>query len=98
MIDEPDDTSSNPQADTHLPASGEFDANNVPSNSSALTSSNEDDNNSADPNNVNQISAQNTGQTQDAPNPAGPADPTKIGNPGDDGVASADNEAIVNPS
>lgn len=43
---EPDDTSSNPQADDHLPASGEFDSSNVPSADNPLTSAdaeNDDD-------------------------------------------------------
>lgn len=39
---DPDDTSSNPQADDHLPASGEFDSNNVPSADNALTSADEE--------------------------------------------------------
>jgi hypothetical protein len=47
MIDEPDDTSSNPQADTHLPVSGEFDAKNIPNNSSPLTSADNDEDASA---------------------------------------------------
>jgi hypothetical protein len=91
MAEEPDDTSSNPHADAHLPVSGEFDANNVPSNASAHTSSSEDEDNPPDrDNDINVISAQNTSQTQTPPNPAGPADPQDIGNPGDEGVASQD--------
>lgn len=44
MQDEPNDTSSNPTADDHLPASGEFDSQNVPDDSSPLnTSEYEDD-------------------------------------------------------
>lgn len=40
---EPDDTSSNPHADGHLPASGEFDANNVPSGDNPLTTADAED-------------------------------------------------------
>jgi hypothetical protein len=97
MADETDDTASNPQADTHLPVSGEFDANNIPSTSSPLTSSDDDDA-AASSNDINQISAQKTSQTQDAPNPAGPANSEGIGDPGSDGVASTDNRGMTNPS
>jgi hypothetical protein len=41
MVDEPDNTSSNPQADAHLPVSGEFDANKIDT-SDALTDPSED--------------------------------------------------------
>jgi hypothetical protein len=89
MVDEPDDTSSNPQADLHLPATGEFDANNIPSTSSALTSADdEDDVPLDDPNDINKISAQNTDKTEEPPNPEGPATPSDIGNPGTNGVAT----------
>jgi hypothetical protein len=90
MVDDLDDTSSNPQADLHLPATGEFDASNIQSNSSALVSADAEEDDSVDPNDINQISAKNTDQTQTPSNPAGPADPADIGNSGSAGIATAD--------
>ena len=39
---DPDDTSSNPAADDHLPASGEFEDHNIPSAHNALTTADEE--------------------------------------------------------
>jgi hypothetical protein len=97
MANKPDDTASNPQADAHLPVSGEFDSTKI-NTSDALTNPDQDEENPANTNDVNKISAQNTGQTQDAPIPAGPANSVDIGNPGNDSVASADNQGMTNPS
>jgi hypothetical protein len=97
MVNEPDDTSSHPRADAHLPASGEFDANKI-STSDALTNPDQDDDIAPETNDINQISAQHTDQSQTAPNPAGPANPADIGDPGSGGVASTDNRGMTNPS
>lgn len=40
---DPNDTSSNPQADDHLPGSGEFDSHNAPSDGGALNTADDED-------------------------------------------------------
>lgn len=70
---EDNDASSNPNADEHLPAAGEFDAANVPQGGLHTTA---DDGDLEDPNDMNEISAKRTDDIEEAPDPDGPANPT----------------------
>lgn len=72
-MDEENDAASNPKAEEHLPVSGEFDAMNVPRDNPLSTDILDDD--TADPNDMNALSAKRTDQIEEAPNPDGPANP-----------------------
>lgn len=51
MNNDPDDTSSNPDADGHLPVSGEYDENNNPSSGDPLTDGHYEDDELGEANN-----------------------------------------------
>lgn len=72
MLEE-NDASSNPKADEHLPAVGEFDASNIPQGGLHTTAADDD---LDDPNDMNEISAKHGDDIEEAPDPDGPANPT----------------------
>lgn len=96
VVEDFDDTASNPHAKGHLPVSGEFDAKNIPDDENPLSTEageDEDDINTEieKTNDMNEISAEKTDDIAEAPDPEGPANPTATGIDDAEGLASGNN-------